>query len=168
MKIAAMFTPLQARWGTFDRRQQTLLSGAAFLLGLVLIWLLLVAPALRTLALAESQQRNLDLQWQKMQSLRAQAQALQSQPRITQEAARRALEASVKQRLGASAQLSILGDRATVTLRNTPPEALAQWLTQSRVSAHVNPSEARLVRSVANPGGPATWDGTLVLTLPAQ
>lgn len=103
-----------------------------------------------------------------MQSLQAQAQALQSQPKIGHDEALRALEASVKQGLGASAQLNVVGDRATVTLRNTPADALAEWLAQARVNARAIPSEARLVRNTSNPTDPAVWDGTLVLSLPAQ
>ena len=168
MKIPAVLTPLQARWRALDQREQTLVRSAAMLLGLVLLWGVLVAPALRTLRQADAQQRSLDGQLQRMQSLQAQAQALQSQPRISHDDALRALQASVKQGLGNSAQLNVVGDRATVTLRNTPADALAQWLAQARVNARAIPSEARLVRNTANPTEPAAWDGTLVLSLPAQ
>lgn len=167
MKITAALIPAQSRWHALDPREQVLIRRAALLVGLALAWWVAVAPPLRTLRQAEVQQRSLDGQWQKMQDLRAQAQALQSQPRISHDDARRALEAAVKQRLGASAQFSVVGDRATVTLRNTPGDALAQWLAQARVNARAMPSEARLVRSTANPTGPAAWDGTLVLSLPA-
>ena len=168
MNIAAVLTPLQARWRALDPREQTLVRSAALLVGLVLVWWVLVAPALGTLRQADAQQRSLDGQWQKMQSLQAQAQALQSQPKIGHDEALRALEASVKQGLGASAQLNVVGDRATVTLRNTPADALAEWLAQARVNARAIPSEARLVRNTSNPTNPAAWDGTLVLSLPAQ
>ena len=168
MKIAAALTPLQARWRAFDKREQTLIRSAAWLLGLTLVWWLLIAPPLHMLRQADAQQRSLDLQSQKMQALRLQAQALQSQPKINRDDALRALEASVKQRLGATAQLNVVADRATVTLRNTPADALAQWLTEARVNARAITSEARLLRNSANPTGPAAWDGTLVLSLPAQ
>ena len=168
MKIAAALAPLLARWRALDPREQTLVRSAALLLGLALVWWVLLAPALRTLRQADMQQRSLEGQWQKMQSLQAQAQALQSQPRIGHDEALRALEASVKQGLGASAQLNVVGDRATVTLRNVPADALAEWLAQARVNARALPGEARLVRNTANPDSPAAWDGTLVLSLPAQ
>jgi hypothetical protein len=48
-----------------------------------------------------------------------------------------------------------------VTLSGTQPDALAQWLTQARVSAHALPSEAHLQRSSSG-----LWEGTLVLALP--
>lgn len=179
MKVA-LLTSLQAYWRTLDQREQTLLRSAAFLVGLALVWWLLVAPPLRTLSQADAQRRSLDTQVQVMQGLRAQALALQSQPKIGREDALRALDTSVKQRLGASAQLNVVNDRATVTLRNTPADALAPWLTQVRLSARAIPSEARLARttstaasgpaSLASPAAsspPAAWDGTIVLALPA-
>ena len=167
MKIADALAPLQARWQVLGQREQTLLRSAALLVGLALLWWVLMAPPLRTLRQAEAQQRSLDAQWPKMQGLRAQAQTLQSQPRISRDDALRALQASVKL-LGTSAQLSVVGDRATVTLRNTPADALAQWLAQARANAGAIPDEARLVRNASNPNGSAAWDGMLILRLPVQ
>ena len=175
MKLPAAFSPLQARWQTLDAREQTLIRGAALVVGLALVWWVLVAPPLNTLRQADALQRSLDAQAQKMQSLQAQAQALQSQPKLSRDDALRALDVSIKQRLGPGAQLNIQGDRVTVALKNTPADALAQWLVQARVNARAIPSEARLVRSgnpapPATPGSraPAAWDGTLVLILPSQ
>lgn len=175
MKWPAAFSPLQARWQTLAAREQTLLLSAAGVVGLALVWWVLIAPPLATLRQADAMQRSLDVQAQKMQVLQAQALALQSQPKLNRDDALRALEASVKQRLGAGAQLNTLGERVTVTLKNTPADVLAQWLVQARVNARAVPSEARLVRS-ANPAIPpvpgsrtlVAWDGTLVLSLPAQ
>lgn len=179
MKMPAAMSPLQARWTTLDAREQALIRGAACLVALAVLWWIFIAPALSVLRQAEAEQRLVNAQLQKMQSLQAQALALQSQPKISHDDALRALEASVKQRLGASAQFNIVGDRATVTLRNTPADALAQWLAQARVNAHAIPDEVRLVR--AAPSGAAgavnapailsaaaAWDGTVVLSLPAQ
>jgi general secretion pathway protein M len=183
---------VRARWAALAPREQTLVSSAAAIVGLALLWWVAIAPALQTLKNAETQRRTLDAQWQTMQGLQIQAQALLSQPSITQSDALRALESSVKQALGATAQLSVVGDRATLTLRGTPADALAQWLAQARVNARALPSEARLVRataaaapvaapaSVAKPGSAAPavspvtadavplWNGSLVLSLPPQ
>ncbi len=194
MKTPEVLTQFQARWRALDAREQTLATSAVLLVGLALIWWLLVAPPLRTLRTAEAQQRSLDEQLQKMQALQAQAQALQTQTKLGRDEAVRALEASVKQRLGAAGQLSVIGDRATVTLRNVPADALAQWLAQARVNARAIPGEVRLVRSTLStpaasgsvmvagnaqapaeapspasaPGSVAAWDGTLVMSLPPQ
>ena len=194
MKTPEVLSQFQARWRALDAREQTLATSALLLVGLALVWWLLVAPPLRTLRTAEAQQRSLDVQLQKMQALQAQAQALQTQTKLGRDEAVRALEASVKQRLGAAGQLAVVGDRATVTLRNVPADALAQWLAQARVNARAIPGEVRLVRSTlsmqATPGNsisaanaqvpaaaptPAAaagnapvWDGTLVMSLPPQ
>ena len=165
--------PLLARWRGLDAREQTLVRGAGVVLGLALVWWLFIGPPLTTLRQAEAQQRSLDSQLQKMQSLQSQAQSLQAQPKITQDDALRALEASVKQRLGGSAQLNVVGDRATVILRNTPADALAQWLAQARVNARAVPTEARLTRSVTatpavlTPTPPASTTPTTATMTPA-
>ncbi len=195
MKTPQAISQLQARWRTLDAREQALAGSAALLVGLALIWWLLIAPPLRTLRAADAQQRSLDVQLQKMRTLQAQAQTLQTQTKLGHDEAVRALEASVRQRLGTGGQLTVIADRATVTLRNVPADALAQWLAQARVNARAIPSEVRLVRSAVSaaavPGGTgsagnplapaaaplvnaasaaaaAAWDGTLVMTLPAQ
>lgn len=166
MKRPAALDDLARRWQALDARQQALLRGAAALVALVLLWWLAVAPALATLRQAEARQRSLEAQWQQMQRLQAEARALQGLPRPGHDEALRALEVSVRQRLGASAQLQVSGERATLTLKNTPADALAQWLAQTRVNARLVPAEARLLRS-ADAASPS-WDGTLALTLPPR
>lgn len=153
---------LQARWNSLARREQQLLLGALALVLAALLWWVGVAPALTTLRSADNQHRLLDAQLQQMQRLQAQAKTLQAQPRMALDEARRLLEASVKP-MAATAQLVLVGERASVTLKGASPDALAQWLTQARLNARAVPSEAHLVRSAAG-----TWDGTLVLTLGAR
>lgn len=181
--LANTLAPVRARWAALAPREQTLVSGALALVLLALLWWVAVAPALQTLKNAEAQRRTLDTQWQVMQGLQIQAQVLLAQPGVNQGDALRALESSVKQALGTTGQLNVVGDRATVTLRGTSADALAQWLAQARVNARALPSEARLTRSAAPvpapaPGAPAAaagaedaaplWSGTLVLSLPPQ
>lgn len=162
---------LQARWRQVSAREQRLLLAGLALVLLALLWWVALAPALATLKAAEQQRSALSAQLQQMQRLQAQAKALQAQPRIALDDARRLLEASVKP-LGNTAQLSVAGERATLTLKGATADALAQWLTQARLNAHVVPSEARLRRSNAGTAGaaalPPTWDGTLVLSLGAR
>lgn len=156
---------VQAHWSRLAPREKNGVLLAAALLSLALLWWVLLAPALQTWRVAEAQHRRLDAQLQKMQSLQAQARTLQSQPRLGPDDVLRALNASVKQQLGAAAQLSVSGERATVTLKGASAEALAQWLMQTRINAHVLPAEARLTRSASTS---ASWDGTIVLALPAR
>ena len=179
---------LQARWDALAGRERLLVLLAATLVGLAALWWLALAPALATLRAAEVQHRLLDAQLQQMRGLQAQATALQAQPRLGGDDAQRTLDALLRQKLGASAQMSVAGDRASVTLKGASADALAQWLTQARINARAVPSEVRLVRStvqstlstvqstLSTPSAPgpaagaanALWDGTLVLNLPAR
>lgn len=153
---------LRARWDEISVRERRLVLGAVALMLGALLWWVAVAPALATLRAAEGQHRLLDARLQQMQRLQAQAKALQAQPRMSYDDTRRAIEASV-QSMGPVAQLTVAGDRATVTFKAIAPDAMAQWLMQARLNARVVPGEARLVRNAT--GG---WDGTLVLSLGAQ
>ncbi len=176
---------LRARWQALAGRERRMVAVAAALVVLVLVWWLLLAPALRTLSASGANHARLDAQLQQMTTLALQAKALQAQPRTSREDALLALEASVQQRLGATAQLqgAGAGEGARVTLRGVPPDTLAQWLAQARGNARAVPREMHLIRAQASApaatpatgGGdaksPATgprWDGTLVMSLPAK
>ena len=153
---------LEDRWNRASRRDQRLaLAALALLLG-VLLWWVGLAPALTTLRSTQAQRPLLDAQLQQMQQFQAQAKMLQAQPRMAFDDARRLLEASIKP-LGATTQMSVAGERVTLTLKGVSADALAQWLAQVRLNARAVPAEARLAR---NPAG--TWDGTLVLNLGAR
>ena len=150
---------LMTRWNALARReQQAVLAALVLVLGAVLWWVAL-APALSTLRSAPQQQRLLETQLQHMQVLQQQAKTLQAQPPLTLAESRRLLEASVKT-LGPNAQLTVVGERVTLTLKGASADAMAQWLTQTRLTARVSPAEARLVRNAAG-----TWDGAMVLIL---
>jgi general secretion pathway protein M len=73
----------------------------------------------------------------------------------------RALQTAT-QTLGAGAQLTVQADRATVALRDAPPQAMAQWLNQVRVNARLLPVEAQIQRSAGSGG----WTGQVVLAGP--
>lgn len=152
-------------WARLAPREKTGVVLAAGLVGLALLWWVLLSPALQTWRQSQSQRAQLDAQLQHMQSLQAQARALQAQPQIGRDDALRALQAAVKQGLGAGAQLSVSGERATVTLKGISGQALTQWLAQSRINAHALPTEAHLSRDSADP---SNWSGQLVLALPAR
>ncbi len=160
---------LQQRWDALARRERALLLLGTGVVSLALLWLVALAPALGVLRSSEVQQAALDSQLQQIQGLQAQARALQAQPRMSYDDALRALDASVKQRLGAGAQLSIAGDRARVTFKGVSAETLAQWLIQARIGARAVPAEAHLSRATTGPAAAAAvWDGSLVLNLPAR
>lgn len=158
---------LSSWWRGLAGRERTLVGVAIFLVGAAICWWVALAPALATLRTAAVQMPNLEASLRDMQSMRAQAQSLTAQPRLSPQDTRRQLESSVSQIFGAAAQLQFNGDRATVTLKAVTPEALAQWLVQTRANARLVPVEARLSRNVGS--GAATgmsWDGSVMLVLP--
>jgi general secretion pathway protein M len=161
-------TPLQ-QWGSGLRdalaglspRERRAVLLAAWTVGLGLLWWVALSPALSTLRQAPQQHARLDAQLAQMRSMAASAEALRAGAPATpptRDEVLRALEQATAA-LGNTAQLSVLGDRATVTLKDTPPEALAQWLAQVRVNARLTPLEANLSRTTG-------WSGTLVLAGP--
>ncbi len=157
---------LPARWNQLAPREKSLLGAALAVIALALVWQLMLAPSLRTLRAATAQGQVLDAQLQHMQSLQAQAQALQKQAPLAYDDAVRALHQATKQTLGSTAQVSMVAERANVTLQAARADALAQWLAQARVNARSTPLEARLTR-MATPAG-VTWSGTLVMALPQR
>jgi general secretion pathway protein M len=154
---------LKYKWAQLVPRERQLVAGAAGLVFAALLWWLLLAPPLAVMRAAEAQHRALDAQLQRMLGLQAQAEALKSQPRQTPDEASRLLEATVREKLGTTARMTIAGERVTLALSGVSPTALGQWLTQARTNARVLPVEARLARNAAG-----LWDGTLVLALPAR
>jgi general secretion pathway protein M len=157
---------LQARWAQLASREKSMLLAALAVVLIAVLWQLLLEPSLKTLRTAPAQAQALDTQLQRMQSLQAQAKALQQQAPLGFEEAVRALNLATKQTLGTSAQVSVSGERANVTLQATSADALAQWLAQVRLNARATPVEARLTR-IATPAG-VTWSGVLVMGLPTR
>lgn len=155
-------TELQRRWRSVSPREQRLLMLALGVVTLALLWWVAIVPALAVLKAAPQQHLALDAQSQQMQRLQAQALALRALPVVSADDARSALEASLKS-LGASAQMVVQVERATVTLKGVSPYALAQWLAVARQNARTAPSEAHLTRNAAG-----AWDGTVVFYLAAQ
>lgn len=142
-------------------RERNAVTIAAWVIGLGLLWWVAVAPALDTLRQAPSRHARLDTQLGQMQRLAATADSLRGQNTAQppgRDEVLRALETATNG-LGGTAQLSVLGERATLTLRNTPPEALAQWLAQVRINARLLPLDSQIHREPGTPG----WSGTVVL-----
>lgn len=159
--VARWIAPLQAAYTRLAPREQRAVALAAWVVGLGLLWWLAVAPALNTLRLAPERHARLDEQLAQMRSMAATAESLRAQNTArpqSRDDVLRALEQATAS-LAGSAQLSVLGDRATLTLQNTPPDALAQWLSQVRVNARLMPLEANISRATE----PAAWSGSLVL-----
>lgn len=166
MSLMSTLEPLQARWSGLPGREKNGIRLATLLVLSVLLWQFSVAPGLAMLRTADAQAKALGAQMQAMQTMQLQAQAVQKQPALGFDEAVRALTAATKQALGASAQLVLAGERASITVKDASPDALAEWLAQARLNARSALIEARLVRA-STPAGPV-WNGVLVMGLPAR
>ena len=166
MSLTSALEPLRARWIRLPGREKNGIRLAGLLVLAFLLWQFSIGPSLATLRSSNAQSKVLGTQLQAMQAMQMQAQAVQKQPPLGFDEAVRALTAATKQTLGASAQLVLAGDRASITVKEASPDALAEWLAQARLNARSALIEARLVRA-STPGGPV-WNGVLVMGLPAR
>jgi general secretion pathway protein M len=159
----------QAAWARRSPREKQLLGMGVWVLGLAALWMLALAPALRTWQEAPARQALLDAQSQRMRQLQAQAQSLQKPVAHSGPDAAKWLEKSLAE-LGPNARISLQGETATLSLQAAPAAALARWLSQARDNAQALPTQAQLQH--ASPPGPdsldATWRGSLVLRLPSN
>ncbi len=147
-----------AAWRGLAPRERTLVSVAAALVAVALLWLLAVQPAWRTLGRAPAELDRLDAEWQVMQRLAAEAQALRDAPPVPVEQAQAALKAA-SERLGPKAQLSLNGDRVVVRFEAIGPSQLREWLAEARAGARARPVAVSLQR------GAEGFSGTLELAL---
>ncbi|NRF66583.1 type II secretion system protein M [Aquincola sp. S2] len=158
MNVRAWRDQLSAAWRERSERERRMVLVAGLVLGAYLLWLA-TTPAWRTLRSAPARQEALDAQWQVMQRLAAEAQALRAVPPLPADQARTALQASAG-RLGDAAKLVLQGDRAVLTVSGLPAEQLAGWLTEVRINTRARVIESQLQRT---PQG--TYAGSVVLAL---
>jgi general secretion pathway protein M len=160
--LAAQFQQAKAQasaqWQALGERERLALGAVGVLLGLIVAWSLLFAPALRTLKTAPAELERLELQLQQMQAQAQEAASLRAAPPVPPDQAQAALKASVEH-LGSAARLNLTGDRAVVSLNGVAPELLQGWLGEARAAARARPVEAQLTR------GPKGYSGTVVLSL---
>jgi len=157
-KVRAAIAPVQTRWAQLSRREQSRVRGALLILALALVWFVALRPAIATLRNAKSQGPQLRAQLQDMLQLQAQAHVLQALPPAQTQDSKNLLEAALPT-LGAMAQMSLTGDRVTITLEGSSADALAQWLTQARLNARARPLELHLTQSQG------LWKGRIVLQM---
>lgn len=145
-------------------RQQRALRLMVWALALALLWWVLLSPAVSILRQARAKHMELDQSLRQMQEWAASAEVVRTQnasPVPAIDVARRSLEEATSN-LGAGAQLAQQGNRVTVTLRDIPATALAQWLQQVRVNARLLPVQVQLQRGASGPA----WTGQVVLAGP--
>lgn len=157
--LKAQLAPLQARWQALGENERGALSLLAWVLGLALVWMIAVQPALRTLKATPPQLEALDLQLQQMQALATEARELRGAAPVPAAQALEALQAA-SSHLGEGAKLTINGDRAVLNVTGIASDKLQGWLGEVRSAARARPIEARLQRTPQ--GG---YSGSIVLAL---
>lgn len=162
----AWLAPLRARWQTLAPREQRMVAIAAWAVGAVLLWLIAVAPALRTLSSAPQERARLESQLDEMRTLAAEAAALRAAPQIGPAQADAALRAATE-RLGATARLEPQADRTILRFSGVSGPAFAAWLTEVRAGARARVLQAELLRDAPADGAAATvtYTGTVALVL---
>jgi general secretion pathway protein M len=149
-------------WASLPDRDKALIKAALILVLALLLWLVALSPALRTIRSFDAKHKAQEMQLQRMLNLQAQAQSMQNLPRVSQAAAVTALEASIDQTFGNRAEIVFSGGNATVNVRGVSPEDLAKWLANVRANARTVAIQARLTRTNAG------WNGSFQMVLPAQ
>lgn len=157
----AATTALRQRWAGLTPREQQGLSWAALALAVLLLWFVALQPAWRTWQQVPTQRQALETQALQMQRLSTEARELKGQSPVSAEQSLQALKAATD-RLGAKAKLSLLGERATLTVTGITPEQLQAWLSEVRSGARARPVDLQLRR---NANG---LEGLVVLSLPAS
>jgi general secretion pathway protein M len=161
---------LSARWAALAPRERVLVGSALALICAALLWWLGIAPALAKIKQAREAAPALQAQLQLMRAQANEAASLKAQRVLSYDESLRSLENATKT-LGPGATLSVSDARASITLRAVSGDALAQWLAQVRANARLVPQELRLKKSAAASGQAAaatTWDGSVILSLPAR
>jgi general secretion pathway protein M len=151
-------TEASERWRALPPRERLGLTLAGIAIGIAVLWMIAVGPALRTLRETPAQIDTLDAQLQSMQRLAAEARDLRGAAPVAATQAALALK-SATDRLGDKGRINMQGDRATLTLNGVTGEALRAWLNEARSGARARPIEARLTR------GPQGYAGTLVVSI---
>lgn len=153
--VAQLRRQMRDQWRARAPRERRLLLGAAIAVGLLLVWWIAIQPAVRSLRETPAQLDELESQLQQLQRLAAESQSLRGTVPVGSAQAGLALKAATD-RLGEKGRLTLLGDRATLTLNGVDTEALRGWLLEARSAARVRPLEAQLTRGQQGYSGTIT------------
>ena len=154
--FTTMRRDLTARWQAAAPRERLIVRVTAVIVGLLLLWLIALAPAWSTLRKAPGEIDRLDRELQQMRAMAQQTQAFKQAVPVSTEQSMTALRAATA-RLGPAAELTITGTQAQLRLRGV----LAMWIGEARQGARARPQEAELQT------GPQGYSGRLTVVLPA-
>ncbi len=145
-------------WQARQPRERGLLTLAATLLALSLLWSLVLQPTWRQWAQAPAARLLAEQQQARMLALAAQAKALRQQPRSDPAQSRAALTQSIRDLGG---QLTADGTRLVADLPRVPVAALADWLQVMGPQMG-----ARITQASMQEVEPGLWSARITLELP--
>lgn len=150
----------RARWAGLSPREQWSVRWAVALVGLALVWLVLLAPALRTLQQAPAQRLALQQQADAMRQLEQQAKRLKAQPAVSVQDVEQQAEA-IARTLGPDTQWVRQADTVRIRFGPVPGSTLAAVLARQPLQ----PIALQWTASNPTQDGSQTgvlWEGTLV------
>lgn len=146
------------RWLAMAPRERRLVQVVVWMLALVLLVMVGLRPAWRSLNETPVQLQAMEVQLEQMRRLAQESQRLRQRPPVPPVQAEAALRAA-SARLGSSARLNIQADRATLSFTGVSGAALADWLQEARGAAR-----ARVVEADVQAMG-VGFNGSFVLAL---
>lgn len=146
-------------WNSRSPRERQAMRAAALLIGVLLVWLVAVQPAWRTLRDTPGQLDRIDADLAQMQRIAAESRELRGAAPVSVSQAAAAVQ-SATEALGPGGRVTVQGERATLTLNGIGTDALMGWLTEVRGAARARPVEAQLTRAASG------YSGSVVLQLP--
>jgi len=149
---------LQARYAKLEQRERQMVVIIGCALAFLVVWLIFVRPAWKTLDDAPALRAQADAQLLQMQAIANEAKQLRALPPVPQTVAEQVLKAATDD-LGGKGKLSVQNDRAILSVTGANGEDLRKWLIQARGGARARPIEATLTR--AGDG----YNGTLVVAI---
>jgi general secretion pathway protein M len=139
-------------WQSRAPREKQLIVAMAIAVVVLIVWWLLIQPALRTLRETPIELDRLDQQMQQMQLAAGEMQTLRAASPVSTEQATAALRAATD-RLGGGAKLVVQGSRATLNFTSIPAESLRGWLGEARSAARARPLEAQMIKAASGYSG---------------
>ena len=142
-------------WQARAPRERQLIVAMAVAVGVLLVWLIAVQPALRTLRETPAELDRLEAQLQQMQIAALETTTLRAASPVPPQQAAEALRAATE-RLGGKGKIALQGDRATLTFAAVPFEPLRGWIGEARSAARARPIEAQLLKGANGYSGAIT------------
>ena len=139
-------------WQARAPRERQLIAAMVAAVAVLLVWLVAIQPALKTLRETPAELDQLDAQWQQMQLSALESDGLRSASPVPLAQAAEALRGATE-RLGSKARLVVQGERATLTFTGIAFDDLRAWLGEARSGARARPVEAQMLKAAQGYSG---------------